>query len=145
MKTIALRFSDSFAPEEGTIELHKRILNKNGAVWYGNFGHKVSEKIIKEQLKLDDPKFILIKSNSKDYYWVHFSDYLINAEPPHKFIPKYYQDKSNMIKSWFKIKKIEKITEDEINKCYVISSGDLLIDSCNKCMTSYFKIEYKGD
>lgn len=145
MKTIALRYSDNYAPEEGTITLHKSVIEKEGFVWYGNFGHKVSEKIIQEQLKNSDPKFILIKSNSNDYYWAHFTAYLSNTPPPQKYIPKYYRNKSDIIKTWFKIIELEKIDQNEIDKCVVISSGDSLIDSCNKCMTSYFKIEYKGE
>ena len=42
MKTIALRFSDNFAPLDGTIAEHKKMIELNGYVWYGKLGLKVS-------------------------------------------------------------------------------------------------------
>ena len=60
--TIALRFSDNYAPIEGTIFHHQKIIAEEGYVWFGKFGSNVSKKIIEEQLKCDDPKFLLIKS-----------------------------------------------------------------------------------
>ena len=48
MKTIALRFGESFAPQCGTIAAHQEIIDKNGFVWYGKIGAKVSHDIIEE-------------------------------------------------------------------------------------------------
>ena len=39
MKTVALRFSDNYAPEEGMIFLHQQLIDKYGYVWYGKFGN----------------------------------------------------------------------------------------------------------
>ena len=33
MRTIALRFSNSFAPECGTIKAHEELISLNGFVW----------------------------------------------------------------------------------------------------------------
>ena len=51
LKTIALRFSDNYAPKEGMIFLHQELINNLGYVWYGKFGNKISKEIIEEQLK----------------------------------------------------------------------------------------------
>ena len=34
MNTIALRFAENFAPEEGTIDAHKKLIHEDGYVWY---------------------------------------------------------------------------------------------------------------
>lgn len=35
MKTVALRFSNKFAPICGTIEAHEELIKKRGYAWYG--------------------------------------------------------------------------------------------------------------
>ncbi len=42
MQTIAMRFSDHVAPADGTILEHEKILEKEGYVWYGKFGARIS-------------------------------------------------------------------------------------------------------
>ena len=61
MKTIALRYSDNYAPEEGMLYHHKQIIEKYGYVWYGKFGNRISKEIIEEQMKSNDPKFFVNK------------------------------------------------------------------------------------
>ena len=48
MKTIALRFGESFSPECGTIAAHQLIIDKLGYVWYGKMGRPVATHIIDE-------------------------------------------------------------------------------------------------
>ena len=51
MRTIALRFSNNFAPEIGTIAAHEEVIKKKGYVWYGKLGCRVSKKSVKDILK----------------------------------------------------------------------------------------------
>ena len=45
MRTIALRFSNNFAPEAGTIVEHQEIIAELGFVWYGKLsGIKCSDQ-----------------------------------------------------------------------------------------------------
>lgn len=44
MRTIALRFSNNFAPEEGTISAHEIVIAEKGFVWYGKLGSRISSK-----------------------------------------------------------------------------------------------------
>ena len=61
MKVLALRFSDNYAPEEGTIRLHEELINEYGFVWYGKFGNKIKQSTIDEMMDTEDPKFLMIK------------------------------------------------------------------------------------
>lgn len=145
MNTIALRFSDNYAPSEGMIYHHNEIINKYGYVWYGKFGSKISSIIINEQLKTNDPKILLIKSGGVDRYWAHFSAFLQNELPDAEYVPEYYRDNIKDIKCWFKITKFEKAEKDVLSKCVVLSSGDKLSTASKHSMNPYFKIDYIGD
>ena len=45
MRTIALRFSNNFAPDIGTIGAHIQLIAKMGYAWYGKLGSKISAKV----------------------------------------------------------------------------------------------------
>lgn len=145
MKTIALRFSDNYAPTEGMIYHHQKIIDEYGFCWYGKFGSSISRKIIEEQLKLENPKILLIKSGSSERYWIHFSEYKDKEVPEAKYIPLYYRNQINKIKSWIKVTKFEKADKNVMSKCFVISTGDCLSNASKHCMNPYFKIEYRGE
>ena len=71
MRTIALRFSENFSPESGTIFAHQQLIDLLGYVWYGKLGAQISVKVIKEIMQNDDPKILLINSGKQDRYWAH--------------------------------------------------------------------------
>ena len=68
MKTICLRFSDVFAPEQGTIKLHQDVIKKYGFVWYGKTRNKISAKLLQEILTEGPVKIILLKASSNERY-----------------------------------------------------------------------------
>ena len=55
MNSIALRFGETFAPKEGTVQAHQKMLEKHGFVWYGKLGGPISTAVAKELMKQDDP------------------------------------------------------------------------------------------
>lgn len=145
MKTIALRYSDNYAPDEGMFYHHKKIISEFGFVWYGKFGNRISKEIIEEQLKSNDPKFLLIKSGTPERYWVHFSEFMQNDTPELDKIPEYYRKDTDKVGCWFKITNFEKADNDVMSRCFVLSSGDCLSLASKHSMNPYFKIEYKED
>ena len=66
MKTISLRYTDKFAPSNGTIDAHKEILKDKGYVWYGKMGTPISRKIASMILSNNSPRFLLIHSGSTE-------------------------------------------------------------------------------
>ena len=44
MKTIALRFGETFSPDCGTIIAHQQVIDKLGYVWYGKTGAALADK-----------------------------------------------------------------------------------------------------
>lgn len=141
MRTIALRFADNIAPNEGTIAEHKKIIDELGYVWYGKFGSKVSDKIKSTILASNDKRILLIHSGTSKRYWFCIED--ISYETPElTAIPEYYRDIAGTIKAWFKVIKIEKAEKDVMSKCKVASSGNTLSVASRHSMSPYFIIDY---
>ena len=145
MKTIALRFSDNYAPKEGTIKLHQEIINTNGYVWYGKFGNTLSQKNIDLLMSQPDRRILLIKSGFPERYWAYFEE--IKKEKPQDVenIPEYYRENTDKIRCWFKIKKIDKAENNVMSKFIISSSKMPLSEASKHSLNPYFIIETGGD
>ena len=144
MDTISLRFSDGFAPEEGTISAHQRMIVDIGFVWYGKLGASVSDKVISSLLSMQLPKILLINSGSSKRYWAHIAD-VKRSIPEENEYPSYYRDKADRMKTWFKVVMFEEAPKDVMSHCKVKSSGALLSTASRHSMSPYFIIEYDGE
>lgn len=143
MVTIALRFADNFAPQEGTICAHDTLIEKDGFVWYGKLGTPVSAKVSRQILEQVCPRILLIHSGRSDRYWA-FIDKIQYEVPEVVHIPDYYRRKAEMFKTWFRVKKIETAKPNVLRKCVVISSGRSLSEVSRSSMSPYFIIEISG-
>lgn len=143
MKSIALRFSESFSPIEGTIKAHEEIINKIGFVWYGKMGNPVGEKVISDIMHEESPKILLIRSGGNKRYWGYVKE--IKKEIPSKEeFPSYYHDIADKFKTWFKITQFEfeEAPKDIMSRCIVTSSGSVLSNASKYSMSPYFIIEF---
>ena len=144
MKTVALRFSDSFAPTEGTIQAHNAIIKAKGYVWYGKLGLPLSNKAISYIIDNDDPMILLIHSGKAARYWAYITE-VCKETPELDAVPKYYRANADQFKSWFRITRFENAPKDVLSKCRVISSGATLSEVSRHSMSPYFIIEAEGD
>lgn len=146
LKTIALRFGDNFAPEPGTIALHKQVIEEKSYVWYGKFGNAISKKNETTIMQNDKPRILLIKSGCADRYWAYISDIKRTlSDDELDNVPSYYRDRSNTIKCWFKIEKIEVADNKVMSKCIISSTGNPLSNSSKHSMNPFFIIDYQED
>lgn len=141
MRTIALRFSNNFAPAEGTIRAHEAVISKSGYVWYGKLGSKISAKVKSEILSNADPMILLIHSGSLGRYWAHL-DAIQNETPPADEIPAYYRDRAEDFATWFRVRRFEDAPRNILSQCFVASSGALLSSASRQSMNPYFIINY---
>lgn len=141
MKTIALRFSDSFAPSAGTIAEHKKCISKTGYVWYGKLGSVVSDKVCKEIMSNESPRILLIHSGKSSRYWAYV-DKAIKETPPLHEIPEYYREQASFFHTWFRVLRIEEAEKNVMAACTVASSGAPLSITSRSSMSPYFIIEY---
>ena len=142
MKTIALRFSENFAPDSGTINAHQHLIGLLGYVWYGKLGAPVSAKVIEEIMQNDDPKILLIKSGKQDRYWAHIVE-ISRTLPPLSEIPEYYRDISEKFMCWFKVLSFENASREIMSKCFVASSNRSLSEVSRYSMSPYFIITHE--
>jgi hypothetical protein len=138
MRTIALRFSDSFAPKSGTIAEHKKIINKRGFVWYGKLGNKISPKIFASILANGPVRILMIKTGSTERYWATLEEVSYEKQDIH---PDYYEQEAAQMNTWLKISKFETADDDILEKCIIPSTGNKLSEIYKKSMGSYFNID----
>lgn len=141
MKTIALRFSDKFAPPTGTIYEHKKIIEEKGYVWYGKLGASVSDKICQEIFAEKEPRILLIHSGKTSRYWAYI-DKVTKQIPASEDIPEYYRDHAGLFRTWFRIVKIEQAEKNVMADCIVVSSGASLSMASRHSMSPYFIISF---
>lgn len=141
IRTVALRFSDNFAPPEGTISAHSSVIETNGAVWYGKLGAALSEKITETILSINDPRILLIHSGRSSRYWA-FVSRIQRETPDTGIIPAYYRNIADKFGCWFLVKRITQAPSNVMSQCTVVSSGELLSNVSKHSMSPYFIIEY---
>lgn len=144
MRTVALRFAETFAPDCGTIQAHQELIEQYGFVWYGKMGNTLSAETIKSIMDQADKKIILIRSGKPDRYWAHISA-IQKEQPPIEFIPSYYRGNAEKFKVWFKVISFEPAARNVLSKCFVVSSGNSLGKVSMHSMNPYFIIDYKED
>ena len=142
MKTISLRYTDKFAPRNGTIAAHKELIKVNGFVWYGKMGAAISKNVSDMLLESSDPKFLLIHSGFIERYWVHF-DCISREIPPFEQFPEYYHGIAKNFNTWFRVTSFENADKNVISKCVVSSSRMPLSEASKHSMSPYFIIDYK--
>ena len=140
MKGVAFRFFEKFAPEDGTIAEHQKIINRLGYVYYGKMGNPVSDKNIHMLMEQDEIKLLLIHSGKTDRYWA-IVEKITKEQPSFDEFPRYYHNIADKFKTWFKIIKIEEASKDVMSKCKVASSGATLGEASKHSMSPYFIIE----
>ena len=145
MKTVALRFSDNFAPDQGTIQAHVDVIDAVGYVWYGKLGLPLSAKAIAYIMDNVDPMILLVHSGKAERYWAHVSEVLREKPDDLKAVPAYYRNSADQFRSWFKIHTIELAPKDVMAKCHVLSSGAVLGKVSRRSMSPYFIIEAGDD
>ena len=142
--SIALRFSDNFAPEVGTIAAHQEVIAQLGFVWYGKLGAPVSNRVAEKILSLDNPRILLIRSGKQERYWAYVSD-IAWKTPELSQIPSYYAENADVFRTWFRITRFEPADANVMSKCIVPSSGEELSKVSRSIMSPYFIIRYSED
>ena len=140
MRTIALRFSNNFAPDIGTIRAHEELINETGFVWYGKLGSKIAVKVATDIMKNEFPRILLIHSGAAARYWAYI-DKTQNEVPERDGIPEYYRNRADDFKSWFRVVRFEEAPKDILSNCFVASSHAPLSYASRHSMSPYFIID----
>lgn len=137
MKTIAMRFAETFAPKGGTIKAYNEIIKEKGYVWYGKPVGKDKVRII---LSDENPRILLIRSGKTGRYWAYLDD-IRRVCPEPEVIPDYYRQEKDKFNAWFRIIRFEKVPANIMSQCTVVSSGAKLGHASHYSMSPYFFID----
>ena len=140
MRTVALRFAENFAPDEGTIAAHEAVIRQLGYVWYGKMGAALSDKASADLMANDEPRILLIHSGSTGRFWAYI-DSLQRETPDLDAIPNYYRSRAGDFGYWFRVRRFEPAPKDVMGTCVVPSSGNLLSIASRRSMSPYFIID----
>lgn len=139
MKTVALRYSNNFAPSEGTINAHMECIENHGFVWYGKLGTHLSYKAIEDLMSESEPRILLIHSCGSERHWAYI-DKVQYEIPEREHIPAYYRNEADRFRTWFRVIKIVNAPRNIMSRCKVASSGQELGIVSRYSMSPYFKI-----
>ncbi len=132
-----------------TISEHKKIIEKNGYVWFGKFGNSIKQQYINTIDESDEEHFVfLIKTTQKKQYVYRANIITISKEdqrllPEKQFIPKYYRNSDLNFGFWLKLKDIRKVNSKITNQLHVNSSHSPLVESLNRSTTGLMYISFK--
>lgn len=142
MYSIAFRYTEKFAPDEGTIKAHQKFIDDNGFVWYGKMGNPVSDSNIDKVMSQENPRILLIQSGGTDRYWACISS-IRKEQPVDRDYPEYYRNLEAKFRTWFCITRFELAEKGIMSKCIVSSSKAVLSNASRHSMSPYFLIEYE--
>lgn len=134
--SIALRFADNFAPDGGTIGVHRAVLEERGSVWHGKFGTAFSQAKADLVLGQEDPRILLIHSGKSDRWWAHID--AISKIAPDGGYPAYYGGDLSKFHCWFHVTKVEPAERGVMSEWVVPSSGRPLSSASRHSMSPYF-------
>ncbi|MGC6178317.1 hypothetical protein [Lacrimispora sp. 38-1] len=136
-KVLILRYGK----KKDCIDKHIEVIKENGYCWFGKIGIIPSAKAIKAIQDEDAPKIVLY-SQGKGFV----ADVTeISYEKPQEGYPAYYQtelfDELVFPKSYYKLTSIEPLDGNELDKLRIVSSGNRVLDTLNRSMSSFFFAE----
>ena len=116
MRTVALRFAENFAPDEGTIAAHEAVIEQLGFVWYGKMGAAVSQKAAADLMSNEMPRILLIHSGGTRRFWAYI-DAVQKETPELNGVPPYYRNQANDFGYWFRVLRFEAAQKDIMAQC----------------------------
>lgn len=146
---LLLRFSDSLLKEADTIENHKEVIQRAGAVWFGKMGSPISQHymdILNDQIEKGIPTFVfLVKGNRRESTAYRgtllFASKLLPTSESH-LVPAYYSDLDipKYVGSWVKLTEIIPFDFSELANMQVASSVLTLGETLVKSSSGHFYI-----
>lgn len=136
--------------EDGlTIKEHGDIISRKGSAILGKIGQSLSTTSIKslnEQISqnIETYLFLTMKEDGWNGEYVTYQCLLKNVsaqldETKRDLVPTYYSTSYKDIKTWFEISAIGKMTRENMNRIFVVSSGRSIM-SVIKSTAAVFRV-----
>ncbi|MDY6846396.1 MAG: hypothetical protein SVP52_04610 [Chloroflexota bacterium] len=149
---LLIRFSDRLLENRGTIEEHQKVIEKEGAVWFGKMGQPISQNAIdklNKQVEDNIPTFIYLVKGNRRKPTTFISDLVFASkskpEEEMDLIPPYYNEIEiiQFVKFWAKVTNLHEIDLKDLTKMGVASSVYPLLETLVKSSSGHFYLQEK--
>lgn len=127
-----------YGKKKDCIEKHCEVIKQLGYCWFGKIGVIPSKKTVEAVISEDKPAIVLY--SQRNAYLAEIDK--IIYDKPEEGYPDYYIDElfEKMIfpKSYYRITAINPLDISDLKKIKVVSSGNPIVETLNKSMTSFF-------
>jgi hypothetical protein len=129
-----------------TITAHADMVATKGVALLGKIGRGIGIKLkdsLNQQIEsgINTFLFLTIREGWNGPYITYrcvLKQVLETLDAAQKaFVPRYYVHESENIKTWFEIAKVERLTREEMNKIFVLSSGREIMSVLNTSGTVF--------
>ncbi len=135
-----------------TIEEHQKVIEQEGAVWFGKMGQPISQNAIdklNKQVEDNIPTYIYLVKGNRRKPKAYVSDLVVASktipEEEMCLIPPYYKELKiiQFIKFWAKVTNLHEIDLKDLTKMGVVSSVYPLMETLVKSSSGHFYIKEK--
>jgi hypothetical protein len=129
-----------------TIKEHTKVLGSFGTVLLGKMGQRIGEPFLaslNDQIArhIRTNLFLIIREGWNGEYVAYQCllrqvSYLLKEEKK-PFVPKYYAHKIPSIKTWFEIVTMERMSREQMNRIYVLSSNRSIMSVVSSSATMF--------
>jgi hypothetical protein len=126
---------------------HNAISEKLGTALFGKSGRAFSQAIVSTLTRsITDKQCCMLiilcgKGTGRGYFAATIKGFFANKRPELTRIPSYYRDRFNFIKQWIEIGPFRELTQSEIDKLVIASSGRRMSDIAPRCQAPYMLLQ----
>jgi len=119
---LLIRYSDTLAPESGTITEHVKIIKRRGYAWLGKFGRGIGVGIrtsINGQIKEGVETYLFLVGNkAREYIYIAKILGIENfiGDDEIQRVPLYYRHQASSVGTWVKIAEIWRVERSILSK-----------------------------
>ena len=148
-----IRFSEKWAPDSGTVNLHLDELKNSGVVWIAKFGKGIGKKNIyaaNTEIAKDGRVFLILMTSEErepDDIRPRGAIFLLDEvrdnsdfSRKNEGVPGYYRRIPMNSSTWFKARSGLALANDQLNEIAVISSRTPAPHTLRRSMASFFKV-----
>ena len=149
---LLVRFSDKWAPSDGTIATHQRVLANLGHVWIAKFGRTVGLsriRALQKQIDSGVPTFLVLLTSTRKFstpsspFGAAFRIDRAQAEGPSRDdpgVPKYYARFPLPARTWFRATTCIQLQRSQLDGIRVRGSPSRVMETLTYSMAGAFRL-----
>lgn len=142
---LTVRYGEHFAPPEGTIAAHLRVIENHGFVWFGKMGSPMARariEVLNRQIVEGTPTYLVLvraRANGRTVHLCRISDMSRERPTDEASIPAYYRSRPG-VGVWIRLTSIQSASPAVLAKLQVSSSSSPLTQTLAASAKSFFYV-----